>query len=139
MTSTDFYPTLLDLAGLRKRPRQHVDGTSLVPLLRGQRIDRGPIFWHYPHYGNQGGAPGAAIREGNWKLIRWYEDGATELYNLGNDAAERYDLSELVPDRAANLAKTLDKWLNEVGANMPSLNPSYSADKPSGRLPPDRR
>ena len=139
VTSTDFYPTLLELAGLRKRPRQHVDGTSLVPLLEGQRLDRGPLFWHYPHYGNQGGAPGAAIREGSWKLIRWYEDGATELYNLANDDGERYDLSELDPDRAARLEGTLDKWLHDVGANMPSPNPGYSADRPSGRLPPDER
>ena len=139
VTSTDFYPTLLELAGLRKRPRQHVDGRSLVPLLGGQRLDRVRLFWHYPHYGNQGGAPGTAIREGSWKLIRWHEDGATELYNLANDEGERYDLSELVPDRAARLGGTLDKWLNEVGANMPSSNPGYSADSPSGRLPPDER
>ena len=139
VTSTDFYPTLLELAELRKRPRQHVDGTSLVPLLRGRPLDRKPLFWHYPHYGNQGGAPGAAIREGSWKLIRWYENGATELYNLANDAGERYDLSELVPDRAARLGETLDQWLNDVGANMPSANPRYSATRPSGRLPPDER
>ena len=139
VTSTDFYPTLLELAGLRKRPRQHVDGTSLVPLLKGRRLDREPLFWHYPHYGNQGGAPGAAIREGNWKLIRWFENGAAELYNLANDAGERYDLSALVPDRAARLGEALDQWLNDVGANMPSSNPRYSGDRPSGRLPPDER
>ncbi len=52
--SMDFYPTILELAGLPLRPRQHVDGRSLVPLLRGRPLDRGPLFWHYPHYGNQG-------------------------------------------------------------------------------------
>ena len=59
VTSTDFYPTLLELAGLPPLPRQHLDGVSLVPLLKGGSLARGPLFWHYPHYGNQGGAPGA--------------------------------------------------------------------------------
>ncbi len=139
VTSTDFYPTLLDLAGLRRRPEQHVDGSSLVPLLRGRRFERAPLFWHYPHYGNQGGAPGAAIREGSWKLIKWYEEGATELYDLRNDEGEHYDLSELAPDRAKSMESKLDKWLKEVDANMPSSNQGYLADKPSGRLPPDQR
>lgn len=139
VTSTDFYPTLLELAGLRTRPEQHVDGRSLAPLLRGEQFDRGPMFWHYPHYGNQGGAPGAAIREGNWKLIRWYENGATELYHLGDDPGERYELSRMFPDKATALNDRLRAWLEDVDANMPTANDAYSADKPSGRLPPDQR
>ena len=139
VTSTDFYPTLLELAGLRTRPEQHVDGRSLVPLLRGEQFDRGPMFWHYPHYGNQGGAPGAAIRDGNWKLIRWYENGATELYHLGDDPGERYELSKMFPSEAQALNGRLQAWLESVDANMPTANGAYSADKPSGRLPPDQR
>ena len=69
VTSTDFYPTLLELAGLPLRPQQQVDGMSLVPLLKGDSLARGPLFWHYPHYGNQGGAPGGVVRDGDWKLI----------------------------------------------------------------------
>lgn len=139
VTSVDFYPTLLELAGLRTRPDQHVDGASMVPLLRGEDVVRAPMYWHYPHYGNQGGAPSAAIRAGAWKLIRWYEDGAIELYDLASDPGERYDLSALRPEKAESLRTRLDAWLDEVDANMPSRNPSYDASKPSGRLPPDER
>lgn len=139
VTSVDFFPTLLELAGLRTRPEQHVDGQSMVPLLRGEKVPRAPMFWHYPHYGNQGGAPSAAIRAGAWKLIRWYEDGSSELYNLEDDPGERYDLSSLVPDKAGELAGRLEAWLSEVDANMPSTNPAYNKGNPSGRLPPDER
>ncbi len=140
VTSTDFYPTLLELAGLRLRPDQHTDGTSIVPLLRGERLSEPrPLYWHYPHYGNQGGAPSAAIRLGDWKLIRWYEDNAVELYNLATDPAERYDLSGLVPDRAEDLGRQLSGWLDGVDANMPSRNNSHDPGRPSGRLPPDQR
>ncbi len=139
MTSVDFFPTLLELAGLRTQPDQHVDGQSMVPLLRGADSERGPMFWHYPHYGNQGGAPSAAIRMGDWKLIKWYEDGATELYDLGEDPGERYDIKKLRPEQAAALEERLQAWLNEVDANMPSANPAFDATKPSGRLPPDQR
>ena len=61
VTSPDFYPTLLDLAGLDPLPAQHCDGENIAPLLRGEALDRGPIFWHYPHYGNQGGTPGSSV------------------------------------------------------------------------------
>ena len=139
VTSTDFYPTLLELAGLDLRPDQHTDGASLVPLLRGQNASRGPLFWHYPHYGNQGGAPSAAVRHGDWKLIRWYEDDSVELYDLANDPGERYDLSSLFPDRAADLKQQLAAWLAGVDANMPAANSAYVPELPSGRLPPDER
>ena len=66
---TDFFPTLLELAGIDSIPEQHLDGVSLVPLLKGEAIDERPLFWHYPHYGNQGGEPSSIIREGDWKLI----------------------------------------------------------------------
>ena len=139
VTSTDFYPTLLELAGLRQRPDQHIDGKSLVSLLQGQEFDRGPLFWHFPHYGNQGGAPGAAIRDGDWKLIKWYETDSTELYHLGDDPGERYDLSRLAPAKANDLERSLDEWLQDIGASMPSRNENYSEDLPAGRLPPEER
>ena len=139
VTSVDFYPTLLELADLSMRPEQHVDGESMVPLLRGERADRGPLYWHYPHYGNQGGAPSAAIRDDDWKLVKWYEDGATELFDLESDPSERYDLSQLEEERAGALERQLDRWLESVDANMPSANPSYDRTKPSGRLPPNQR
>ena len=77
--SNDFYPTLLELSGLPLNPKQHRDGMSLVPLLQGRSLKRGPLYWHYPHSSNQGGAPAGAVRDGDLKLIEWYEDGSLEL------------------------------------------------------------
>jgi hypothetical protein len=84
-TGTDFYPTLLELAGIELKPEEHSDGMSLVPLLKGSTISERPLIWHYPHYGNQGGEPSSIIRLGEWKLIHYYEDGREELYNLKSD------------------------------------------------------
>jgi arylsulfatase A-like enzyme len=123
--STDFYPTLLELGGLPPIPKQHVDGVSLVPLLKGKPLDRGALFWHYPHYGNQGGAPTGAVREGDWKLIEWYEDGRLELFNLKEDLGEKNDLSTKHPDRVKALHEKLKKWRQETGAKMSTKNPRY--------------
>jgi len=128
--STDFYPTMLDLAGLPARPAQHVDGVSLRPLIEGKPMTRGPIFWHYPHYGNQGGAPGGAVREGDFKLIEWYEDGRLELFNLRNDLGEQQNLAEKAPDVAKALHAKLVAWRKETGAKMPTPNPRYKPGKP---------
>ncbi len=135
--STDFYPTLLALAGLPTRPEQHLDGVSLVPLLKGQPFQRGkPLFWHYPHYGNQGGAPHGAIRDGDWKLIEWYEDGALELYDLARDPGEKDNLAARHPDTAKKLHAKLASWREEVGAIMPTPNPAYHPEaKPASPSP----
>lgn len=122
--STDFYPTLLALCRLPLDPNQHRDGVSLVPLLKGEPLDRGPLFWHYPHYGNQGGAPCGAVRDGDWKLIEWYEDGAQELYHLSDDPSETHDLARDEPARVAKLRAELDAWRQRVGAVMPTPNPN---------------
>ena len=130
MISTDFYPTLLDMAGLPALPKQHVDGVSLVPALKGKKLDRGPIFWHYPHYGNQGGSPGSAVRLGDWKLIEWFEPGrGLELYNLKNDIGEQNNLAEKNPGKTLQLHTLLQNWRLEVGANMPSPNPMAAQNK----------
>ena len=123
--STDFYPTMLELAGLPLRPNQHVDGVSFVSLLEGRKMTRGPIYWHYPHYGNQGGAPGGAVRDGDWKLIEWYEDGRLELFNLRDDLGEANDLATAMPEKARELQKMLADWRRTVGAQMPTPNPNY--------------
>jgi arylsulfatase A-like enzyme len=120
--SMDFYPTILDLAGLPLRPQQHQDGRSLSPLLHGRPLDRGPLFWHYPHYGNQGGAPAAAVREGDWKLIEWYEDGRRELFNIREDIGEKHDRAADMPEKVRELAAKLDAWRRAVGAVMPTPN-----------------
>ncbi len=130
VTSTDFYPTILEMAGLPLRPKQHCDGVSLVPLLRGATsLPRKAIFWHYPHYGNQGGFPGGAVRCGDWKLIENYEDPHVELYNLRDDISERNDLAPRMPGKAAELKQMLAEWRKAVGAKMPKANPNYSSGK----------
>ena len=129
--STDFYPTLLQLAGLDLKPQQHLDGVSLVPLLKGEPAQRGkPLFWHYPHYGNQGGAPYGAIRDGDWKLIEWYENGALELYNLREDIGEKKNLASVNHEKMKDLHQKLISWRKEVKAVMPLPNPDFDSSNP---------
>lgn len=117
--STDYYPTLLELAGLAPRPEQHLDGVSLAPLLTsGASPGRGNLYWHYPHYSNQGGFPGGAIRQGDWKLLERYEDGRVQLYNLAADPGELEDLAATEPDRVASLRRELHQWYQTVGARF---------------------
>ena len=135
VSSVDFFPTLLELAGLQAMPEQHVDGVSLAGLLSGKPLDRGPLYWHYPHYGNQGGAPSGAIRDGDWKLIEWYEEGELELYNLRQDISEKYNLVELHPERTQRMRAMLQQWRERTGAIMPPPNPNYDPAKLDGRRP----
>ena len=129
--STDFYPTLLEMAGLPARPEQHVDGRSLVPLLtRKGSLYRSELFWHYPHYGNQGGAPSGAIRRGDLKLIEYFEDGRVELFDLSRDIGERHDLSAESSETAKELRERLKSWRVEVDAAMPR-GPNPHFDRPS--------
>lgn len=127
VTHADFFPTLLDMAGLDLLPQQHVDGVSLVPLLKGGSIAPRPLYWHYPHYGNQGGEPSSIMREGPWKLIHYYEDGRDELYNLQDDPGEQTDVAAAHPDRTHEMASRLAAWLKEAGALYPVPNPHYDA------------
>ncbi|MCH9656049.1 MAG: sulfatase [Planctomycetes bacterium] len=123
--STDFYPTILDLAGLPARPSQHQDGVSLKPLLKGEaHLNREALYWHYPHYSNQGGIPGGAIRMGNWKLIERFEDGSTRLYNLKEDLGEKTDLTAKHPERVASLRQKLHLWYQETDAKFLRAKPN---------------
>ena len=94
---------------------------------------RKAIFWHYPHYGNQGGQPGSAVRWGDWKLIRFFEDNHSELYNLKEDLSEKHDLCTQKPEKAQELNALLDRFLQESHATMPKPNPDFS---PPTRKPP---
>lgn len=125
VTSPDFYPTLLEVAGLPSRPEQHVDGTSMLPALQGSTFERGPIYWHYPHYANQGGTPGAAVRYGDWKLAEFFEDEHVELYNIRDDISESHDLAGESEHAAIRerLHRTLTAWGRDVGARRPPVNP----------------
>ncbi len=119
--STDFYPTLLDAAGLVPRADKTLDGESIMPLLKQTGpLKRKAIYFHYPNYAWHGSNQlGGAIREGDYKLIKWYDDGSVELYNLTNDLSEEQDLSTKMPEKAAGLKRKLDAWLAESGAIMP--------------------
>jgi len=131
VTSTDFYPTILEAAALPLRPQQHPDGISLMPLLRGGAAPRRQaIYWHFPHYSNQGDAPSGSVIEGNWKLIEHFEDQRLELFDLSQDISETRDLSRAQPDRAARLHGMLKAWRTEVAARMPSPNPDYERRRP---------
>ena len=134
VTSTDFYPTMLEMAGLPARPEQHLDGVSLVGLLEeGEAPEREAIYWHYPHYGNQGSAPAGAVRAGDWKLIEWYEDGALELYDLSSDISEANDLADEQLEKVKGLRARLSAWREEMGARMSSENPGFDPEKREGR------
>ncbi len=120
VVSMDFFPTMLELAGLPLMPDRHADGMSLVPLLKGGTgLPPRALYWHYPHYHGSTWTPGASIREGDWKLIEFYHWGKVELYDLKTDPGEKRDLSEKNPTKAAELRDSLRAWQRKLGAKMP--------------------
>ena len=156
VTSTDFYPTFLEAASAEPMPEQHCDGVSILPLLTkqteggvpglacrpcssesstackqavaptaGELTDR-PIYWHYPHYGNQGGTPGSSVRQGDWKLIEFFEDDRLELYNLRDDLSEDHNLAAEHPDITVRLHGLLTAWRESVEAAIPQRNPDWA-------------
>ena len=123
----DFFPTILDMAGIRRyRVPQHIDGKSFLPLLLGKGDpSRGrALIWNYPHvWGNVG--PGidnnCAIREGKWKLIYNYKTQTKELYDLEADISEEHNLADERPDLVRRLARHLGKRLRNMNAQRPTL------------------
>ena len=138
VTSTDFFPTLCDVVDVDPvaiAPAGGVDGVSLLPIWKDANasLKRQELYWHYPHFSNQGGRPGGAVRSGNWKLIERFEDDHLELYNLSSDPGERHNLARVRAAKAAELLGKLRSWRGNLGATMPPPNPRYS-DTPEGRL-----
>jgi len=126
----DYCPTMLAIAGAKPAKRQVIDGESIVPLLRQRGgLRRDTIYWHYPHYHPGAATPYGAIRQGDWKLIQFFEDDHVELYNLRDDVAETNDLSTRQPGKAAALRGKLHAWRKQVGAQMPSPNPAYDPQR----------
>ncbi|MEM9261596.1 MAG: sulfatase-like hydrolase/transferase, partial [Bacteroidota bacterium] len=123
VTGADLLPTLTALAGITPTISQELDGVDISPVLNGSPLAARHLFWHYPHYGNQGGDPSSIIRQGDWKLIHYWEDGHDELYHLSKDPGERKDLSQQIPERAASMKTTLLDWLESVNAAYPSPDP----------------
>ncbi len=125
--STDFYPTLLDLAGIEVQNDQPLDGKSLKPLLKEEdHFERIALYWHYPHYHGSNNRPSAAIRADNYKLVEWMEDGSTELYNLSKDISEQINLVQEMPEKRDEMKKLLHNWQQEIGALFPKSNPTYT-------------
>lgn len=122
VSSVDFFVTLSNAAGISA---PLTDGIDLQPVLRGAKAAERPLFWHYPHYSDQGGRPSGAVRLGDWKLIEFYEDGRLELFHLRDDPGETRNLVRREPGRTRRLAAMLKEWRNSVNAAMPLSNPDY--------------
>lgn len=131
---TDFLPTMLSMVN-GSAAKLPCDGLDLSPLLRtGSSLGRQALYWHYPHYSDQGGTPTGAILEGDWKLIEFFEDGHLELYNLKVDPGEQYDLASTFDDRAAAMHASLVAWRKSVGALMPTPNPDRNPAQEEKRV-----
>jgi arylsulfatase A-like enzyme len=129
VSSPDFYPTIMHLVGRPMPAAQHEDGIDLTGVLAGKREKRRTLYWHYPHYSNQGGRPASCIMTGNWKLIKWYglDSDSYGLYNLKTDPGESHDLSRRHPRRTAAMESGLEHFLQGVSAKYPTPNPHYKA------------
>ncbi len=117
--NTDYTPTILDLLG--QKYESIPEALSIMPLLFNPKIpfDRGPIFWHYPHFSNQMGIPAGAVRKGDWKLVENFETHEFELYNLKNDISENANLFKSNTEKGVELVTLLKNWQKSIDANMP--------------------
>jgi arylsulfatase A-like enzyme len=124
---TDLYPTFLSLAGVAKPDSLILDGADISPLLREEAIADRSIFWHCPAYNVFRTAPHSVIRHGNHKLIHWYENGESELFDLTEARPERNDLAAENPEAHNQLITKLNSWQKEIKAKEPAPNPNYKA------------
>ena len=139
VNSVDFFPTMLGMAGAWKSRITSIelDGVNLEPLLKQQgSLAARELYWHYPHYSNQLGRPGGAVRQGDLKLIEFYDDDSLELYNLKDDIGETNNLAEAMPDKVKELRGLLDGWRKSMGAKMPAPNPDYDPERADLRVRP---
>jgi len=124
IVNTSWFATLCELAGL-KSP-DDLDAPSFAPLLLGRTMRPARILWHFPHYTNQGGRPGGAVRDGDWKFILHYDTGVPELYNLATDVGEMQNLARRNPERAGEMGGWLDAWIGSINAQTNALNPDFN-------------
>jgi arylsulfatase A-like enzyme len=131
ISSIDWYPTILDMLEIRRKPDQHFDGQSFVPALKGKRLGRDTVFCHFPHYIDATSAiPATYVRKGDWKLIRLYCDNDDqsdrfELYNLKDDISEEHNLADKHPEKVMELNALISKFLKDTNAAVPKPNPDY--------------
>jgi arylsulfatase A-like enzyme len=124
--SIDLLPTVASIVGFKFKHK--VDGIDLTPALKGQKLNRDALYWHYPHYSNQGGIPGGAVRIADFKLFENYENGEVSLYNLKKDIGESKDLSSSEPKRVRDMRNKLHDWYKEVDAKF--LQPKGESKNP---------
>jgi len=143
ISSIDWYPTMLDMAGIAKPPAAQFDGLSLTPVLKGTGVlAREAIFCHYPHYmPAPGNLPSTSVRKGKWKLIRVYGEGPNrshgyELYDLADDVGETKNLAPAMPVKVKQLDALITQYIKDTGAILPILNPAYD---PSAKPGPRRK
>lgn len=125
VSSIDYFPTIIELTG-SVQSENPVDGISIVPLLKNDKIIDRPLYWHYPHYSNQGIEPGSAIRLGNYKLIDNFEKERQELYDLEKDISEEFDISAGNPEKTKELYNKLAEWRKNTNAKMMEPNPNFN-------------
>jgi arylsulfatase A-like enzyme len=136
VTNLDFYPTILEAAGIQKPADKVLDGNSILPVMMGENMTERPLYWHFPIYLEGGNIetqdpvfrtrPGSAIRLGDWKLIQYFENNDIELYNLKDDLSETNNLAKSNPEKKKELLGILDKWRVDTNAPVPKeLNPDY--------------
>jgi arylsulfatase A-like enzyme len=125
VSSIDFFPTIIEMTG-SEQAKTAVDGVSIVPLLKNIKIKDRPLFWHYPHYSNQGVEPGSTVRLGKYKLIDNFEKGRQELYDLEKDISESNDISETNPSETRELFNLLNDWRKNSKAKMMEPNPDWN-------------
>ena len=129
VSSVDFYSTIADLTGSDDFKTEN-DGVSLIRLLRTGKMKERPLFWHYPHYSNQGVEPGSAVRLGKYKLIDNFQKERQELYDLENDLSETNDISLLYPEKTKLLYALLKEWRSKTDAKMMEPNPDWNGLTP---------
>lgn len=121
VVTMDIHASILDAANLEADPSNTPDGVSLLPMLTGDaELDRESICFHYPNYAfHKKNRMGSAIRSGDYKLIKFYDDDSSELYDLKNDIGESRNIANALPEKAKELRTVLDAWLEETGASQP--------------------
>jgi arylsulfatase A-like enzyme len=121
--SVDLLPTICTATGAEIPKDRVIDGINILPTLTGKgKVGKRTLYWHFPHYWWGGRIrPYSIVRDGNWKLIRRYETGKLELYNLADDLSEKNDLAQQHPEICQRLNTKLDSWLKACNAKMPIL------------------
>ncbi len=144
ISSVDFYPTFLELAGIKPDKAQIIDGENLLPVLTGNKeLKRKAIYCHFPHYTPAtSNFPSTSVRKGDWKLIKVYGEGesqshAFELYNLVDDEGETTNLAEKFPKKVKELHKLIVQHIAETDGLTPIINPAFKANakSPMGERP----